>query len=569
MRWSDDIAIEGVGMMSAVAGSSNAEVHHLRMVLDAASDAYLCADASALVADCNRAAEQLFGCSRDELIGAVLPELMAPPELHEAYRALFQKLLAGAGSPEPFELPIVHPDGVEMLLEVSTWVTEFAGEPFVHALYRDVTGRMRLHEKLAEQARRLAEAQALAHLGSWGWELATDELVWSAELYRIFGIQEGAPVVLSSFVDRLHPGDQAWVEAEVNEAALHGDHLSYEARIVRPDGEVRWIAAHGDRTVDEDGVPKRLMGTAQDITDRKLAQLELERLAVTDGLTGLANRTLFDERLESALTASGRSEAPVSLLLLDLDGFKAVNDTHGHPVGDAVLVESTNRLAECIRPGDTLARIGGDEFALVLPGADVNDATRIAQRLVDAASTPVPVNDATTVTVGVSVGIAVSTTPSKRVGELRREADRAMYTAKHRGRGRHFVFTADMEPAGAGSLTVRPRDAHAWADYMVALRAEIAQRKRDGAISENSRAPASATRTLQLLLAAIEHLPHQREDAELPLPERIQLEEFVFHHSMAQDWADTLVADGVLSTRRPPRADAFWTQLKNQTFIAR
>lgn len=185
-------------------------------------------------------------------------------------------------------------------------------------------------------------------------------------------------VSYATFSERLHPEDREWVEAEVGAAALNDSPLSYETRIVRTDGQVRWISAHGDTTTHAHGVPVRVYGTAHDITDRKLAELELERLAVTDTLTGLANRALLDTRLEVALGGSQHTGEPVSLLLLDLDGFKPVNDTHGHPAGDAVLIELSRRLSECTRPGDTLARVGGDEFALLLPGADRSDATRIA-----------------------------------------------------------------------------------------------------------------------------------------------------------------------------------------------
>lgn len=547
---------------------ANVNVRRLRSVLDAASDGYLCADASALVVDCNRAAETLFGHSREELIGAVLPELTAPAELHETYHAIYQQLLAGGGSQEPLELTIVRPDGIELLLSVSTWTTEFEGNPLVHALYRDVTERTRLQAELAEHARRLTEAQALARLGSWEWEVATGAIVWSPELHRIFGIEEGTSVNYATFAERLHPEDREWVEAQIDAAALNGSPLNYEARIVRTDGQVRWIAAHGDTTTDGQGVPVRVRGTAHDITDRKLAELELERLAVTDTLTGLANRTLLDTRLEAALDWYRHTGEPVSLLLLDLDGFKPVNDTHGHPAGDALLIELSRRLSECIRPGDTLARVGGDEFALLLPGADRSDATRIAQRMVDVASAPVAIDDATTVSVGASVGIAVCGTLSTGMSELRRQADHAMYTAKRSGRGRHVVYTPELAPTGTESVTVRPRDARAWADYVLELHEEIARRKDQGALPEASRVPASVARTLEFLLATIKHLPHQREDATLPLPDRTHLEEFVFHQSMVHDWADTLLLRGVLATRRPPRATAFWTQLQDETATA-
>lgn len=555
-------------MMSALTESSDAEVRRLRMILDAASDAYLCGDASGVVVHCNRAAQELLGFSREELIGAVLPEFLTPAELHADYHALYQQILADGGSREPMELIIVRPNGVEGRLERSTWVTKDDGEPHVHALYRDVTERVRLQQQLTEHARRLSEAQALARLGSWEWDLATGAVVWSDELHRIFGIDEGTPVTYTTFADRLHPDDREGVETEIDAAALNGSPLHYEARIVRTDGVVLWIAAHGDTTTDAHGVPVRLAGTVQDITDRKLTELELERLTVTDALTGLANRTLLDTRLEAALEDGQLSGEPLALLMVDLDGFKTVNDTHGHPVGDAVLVEISRRFAACIRPGDTLARVGGDEFAVLLPGADRSDASGIAQRLVDAAETPVVINDAATVTVGASVGIAVCETSCTGVGELRRQADRAMYTAKRSGRGCLVVFAPELVVTGTDRLTVRPRDARAWANYMVALRAEIAQCKDDGLLPETSRAPASVLRTLELLLATIQQLPQQREHAQLPLPERIQLEEFVFHQSMVNSWADTLADRGVLTVCQPPRATAFWTQLRDATTTA-
>jgi len=480
--------------------NEGSERRRLREVLDATREAYFCVDASGRVVHYNRAAEQLLGIDRS---------------------ALQQVDLIGV------------------------FVTE----------------RVRMQEEFAEQARRLDHAQSLAGLGSWEQELATGAVRWSPQLYRILAMDEDAPVTAATLLDRVHPEDLAETAAAMAGALEDGDSLHLDTRMVRADGQCRWVALHADVVTGADGTAVRVSGIVHDITDRKLAELELERLTVTDALTGLANRKLLDERLETALLESEVVGPSVALLLLDLDRFKPVNDIHGHAAGDAVLVEIADRLARCVRPGDTLARQGGDEFCVVLPGADRADAMQVAQRLVDAASAPVRIPDGTEVIIGASVGVAVSTPPSKGIGELRREADRALYTAKRSGRGRFAVFTADLELAGTDHLRVHAAHARAWADYMGTLRDEIARRKDEGRLATSTKAPTSVLRTLETLISAIAHLPPHEDDAKLPLPERLQLEEFVFHQSMVHTWADTLADDGVLTTRRPPAADAFWFQL--------
>lgn len=553
---------EGVGVPPILTeGPSNPELCQLRAVLDGASDAYLCADASASIVDANRAAEALFGFRREELVGADLVALLVPVDRQDAYRDVYQQVLDVGGTEEPVESTIVRADGARVGIELSSWVTDEDGVHLTHTLYRDVTERQRLRHELADQARRLSEAQALTGVGSWEWELATDAVVWSEELDRIVGLPEGTLRSYETFIRRLHPDDRARAEAEIESAVLAGQMFSYEARIVRPDGGVRWIAAHGDAVTDDDGVVRRVRGTVQDVSERKVAQIELERLAGTDALTGLANRSELDVRLESTIDGRATTGEPVALLSLDIDGLKPVNDTHGHPAGDTVLITIAERLTECVRPSDTVARVGGDEFAVLLPGADRSHAAGIAERLVAAASEPVPLDDATTVVVGASVGIAIRGTSSTGIGELRRQADQAMYSAKRGGRGRHAVFTQSLESTSGASLTVDPRDAREWATYLTRLRSEIDRCKADGVLPAGFRAPASITRTLDLLLAAIEHLPHQPDAADLVLPDPVAFEEFIYYHGMVQDWADAQADRGVLATRRPSGADAFWAQL--------
>jgi diguanylate cyclase (GGDEF)-like protein/PAS domain S-box-containing protein len=309
-----------------------------------------------------------------------------------------------------------------------------------------------------------------------------------------------------------------------------------------------------------DGAVVGVYGVAKDVSEAKALQQRLARQALHDPLTGLANRTLLADRLEHALAGGERTGLRLCVLVLDLDGFKQVNDELGHGAGDELLVEVAVRLGRCVRRGDTLARLGGDEFALVLPDTPASDATTVAERILAelaapavVAGQPVPL----AASVGVACGEAAGLTPE----ELLRRADQAMYAAKRAGKGRYELFRPglDVSPA-AFRATVSPDDARAWAAYMRALRAEVAEQKRVGALPAATRSPASAHRTLEQLLTAIEELPHEPALAELTAPDGPALQEFLFHQTAVHHWADALADDGIVTVRRRPAADRFWGQ---------
>ncbi|MDP9435761.1 MAG: EAL domain-containing protein [Actinomycetota bacterium] len=177
-----------------------------------------------------------------------------------------------------------------------------------------------------------------------------------------------------------------------------------------------------------------------------------EHQALHDALTGLPNRTLLFDRTERALALSRRAGGPVSVLLLDLDRFKEVNDTLGHHNGDRLLCQVAERMAACLREADTLARLGGDEFAVLLPGADTDGAAITAQRLVDVLAAPVEL-DGLSVVVGASVGIATAPQHGATAGELLQRSDVAMYTAKEAG-GHVATYSADRDTYSADRLAL-------------------------------------------------------------------------------------------------------------------
>ncbi len=182
----------------------------------------------------------------------------------------------------------------------------------------------------------------------------------------------------------------------------------------------------------------------RDVSERKQLEDQLHHQAFHDPLTGLANKTLFVDRVEHAVARSGRATGRLVLLYMDLDNFKAVNDTLGHAAGDSLLVAVTDRLLECVREADTLARLGGDEFALLIEdAASEGDAIDVANRILNALRAPFSIAQRD-LSAGISIGIAFCTA-GLTAAELLANGDRAMYAAKRRGRGRYELSTTSFE----------------------------------------------------------------------------------------------------------------------------
>jgi diguanylate cyclase (GGDEF)-like protein len=223
----------------------------------------------------------------------------------------------------------------------------------------------------------------------------------------------------------------------VNEMTIHGMHA---------DGSDRWFGLRARNMTDDPDIAG-LIVNIHDVTDQKRAESELSHLAFHDVLTGLPNRALFNDRLEHAMRRNERTGYDVAIVYLDLDGFKNVNDSLGHGMGDDVLRQVATRLVSAIRPADTVARIGGDEFAILIESPDqpLEQATAVADRVLRAMAVPVRVGDDEMV-LSASIGIAISDLTSTSSSMLR-DADIAMYQAKTSGKGRWAVYDAAMRSA--------------------------------------------------------------------------------------------------------------------------
>lgn len=284
-----------------------------------------------------------------------------------------------------------------------------------------------------------------SHDGIWDWSPSTDEIIFSDRWGQMLGYPPGAlDWDLTDWLANVHPAERDVLANALDAQRQQGDTLSIEYRVLHTDGSYRWMQMRSAASVDASGAVERIAGAQRDITENK----------AFDPLTGLANRVLFDERLDSAMTALRSSpDEPFAVIFIDADRFKAINDTFGHEVGDQVLLVIAKRAnaavrefqATCLTPaGHTVARLGGDEFAILVEGIDpperIND---LAQRLIDTIAQPISAGERQ-FTVTVSVGCAVANATYDEPTEILRDADTAMYAAKTGGRGIARLFDPDM-----------------------------------------------------------------------------------------------------------------------------
>lgn len=309
------------------------------------------------------------------------------------------------------------------------------------ALYRH-----QLESKLKLSEKHLAEAQRIGQLGSWTMNFATGSIHWSDEIFRIFGKSAAlGNIDYENFMAQVHPEDQQLVSAAIQNAQEQGSHYSIYHRIIQADGSAERVVHHtGEISLDESGKPHYMTGTLQDVTEHKSTEARLWHMAHHDPLCGLPNRMLMYDRLSHALAQSHRNKDKVALMLFDLDDFKKINDNFGHQMGDALLVEISDRLRHCARECDTVARLGGDEFTLIIEQLKApSDAVIIAHKILTAMQEPVCI-DGQNIQVTCSIGIALYPNDATTLDGLLKASDSAMYEAKRVGKN-NFQFYIDVK----------------------------------------------------------------------------------------------------------------------------
>ena len=312
-----------------------------------------------------------------------------------------------------------------------------------------------LIRNLNDRTTRLSKAQHIAHLGSWEWEFTTGSLAWSDEMYRILGsAPQEFPATIDGLFSATHPDDRRMLADAIYAAARDGKGFGIDHRILRPDGAERVVHAEAEVDSSEAGKPARVLGTLHDVTEYRHAMTSLQHLANHDPLTGLPNRLLLQDRINQLVADTDGDGCLMAVMFLDLDRFKNINDTLGHETGDALLREVAERLRACVRVRDTVARVGGDEFAIILHGiAGPDDAAQIAQKILNTLE-PVFEVAGRELFITASIGITIYPFEDRKLEHLLRNADAAMYGAKELGRNTFRFYDAELNHRATKRLTL-------------------------------------------------------------------------------------------------------------------
>jgi diguanylate cyclase (GGDEF)-like protein/PAS domain S-box-containing protein len=415
----------------------------LQTIIDTALDAVVMMDSEGIITGWNIRAENMFGWPRNEAIGRVLHETIIPPQYRESHVSglkLFLKTGEGRVLNARIETLALHRDGHEFLIEVSVTAVK-TGEKFEFSSFiRDIT-----EQSAREKASRLATTvfntvnEAVVVTDPDNNIIAVNPAFTAVTGYPAEEVIGKNPRLLSSGT---HPPEfyrEFWGTL-ISTGSWQGEIWNR-----RKNGElyVEWLSVN--RVLDNMGRLTHHVAAFSDISKRKAVEEKVHHLAHYDPLTDLPNRALFSDRLQQALIAARRDKTHMALMYLDLDQFKPVNDTFGHAVGDLLLKEAAQRMQGCMRESDTVARVGGDEFIVLLPTVEAErDAAAVAEKIRHALNRPFALVGHS-LHVSSSIGIAVYPEHGSDEKSLVKNADTAMYYAKESGGDNVRLYQPDMK----------------------------------------------------------------------------------------------------------------------------
>jgi diguanylate cyclase (GGDEF)-like protein/PAS domain S-box-containing protein len=447
------------------------------MIVDTAQEGIWVVDSDAVTTFANERLADILGRSAIELTG--MPFMAFLNDEGQA-RASESFAILREGWPSTTNLTFERPDGTAVWTLVSSAPILrdgcYAG---ALTMLTDITQSHQTETDLQHKLEGFVEAQRLAHLGNWTLDDSSGVLTCSDELCVLLGADP--KVGISSFEVFLlfvHPDDRPRSMVFLQRVRTRSGPVSEQLRIITAQGAERWVALRGVLVTDVTEQQAKLHGTLQDISEAKAAEAQLSHLALHDQLTGLPNRSLFGDRLDHACS---RRVGAVTVMLIDLDGFKSINDNLGHAAGDALLVTVASRLRSALRPSDTIARFGGDEFTALLEDASADVARRAAERLLHTLILPIQL-EGQSVVVQASIGIAGGVVALASADELLRQADTAMYVAKSGGGSRYEVFSPQMHAAGVERRALERDLSHAELGAEMTLHYQPLADLRDGRI---------------------------------------------------------------------------------------
>ncbi len=415
-------------------------------VIDHLLEAVLTTDTAGVVKTANTRALRMFGYSPEEMRRITIARLLPVPFMNTPGLKLIDYMPGGAARMP--KLAGWRKDATTFPAELVVDAMRVDGEDRLVVIIRDIT----------EQMRSISLAQRLGRL----LDSASEEVyIFDAQSLYFTEVNKGARKNLSLKPDQLTRMSLASIATDLEPAMLQSylarlrggetEHITYKANHRRSDGSTYPVEVRLSFSRDEE--PPVFMAIALDITEREAAEKRMRQLAHYDALTGLPNRTLLFDRLKQAMRVSVRAERMLAVLFMDLDGFKPINDVHGHEAGDSVLQAVGDRLNAGLRAADTVARFGGDEFVVLAHSIrDTDDALTLAGKIHELFKVPFDIRGQK-VALSASVGVTLYPADNCDAEGLLRHADAAMYEAKQKGQGRTQLFQA----ANVDSSSAKPK----------------------------------------------------------------------------------------------------------------
>jgi diguanylate cyclase (GGDEF)-like protein/PAS domain S-box-containing protein len=448
-RWTAELENQEIGDLSGDSPLRESKAWQ-RVIFDSVPSGIIIVDPERhVIIDINPAATRMFGSERKHIIGSVCHKYICPAEIGQCPITDLGKTVDNA------ERVLLKANGDACPVIKTVTPILLGGRTYLIESFTDITDRKQAEERVRQSEKRFRDISEAA--GEFLLEMDPDG--------RLTFLSDRAMNVLG-YASRELLGRTPFDLMPSSEAdharLLFGEHLhnrtgfrDFEVHIATKSGRMVWVSITAVPIFDVDGTFLGHRGAAMDITERKQTEEQLLRNAFYDGLTDLPNRALFMDRLGHALRRANRTEDySCTVIFLDLDRFKVVNDSLGHMVGDKLLKETARRLERCVRPGDTVARLGGDEFVMLFEQThDVETAKAIAERIQHTLSFPFMI-EGSEIRCSASIGIALTSREYTRPEEVLRDADITMYRAKALGRARCEVFDPSMRLEAAALLSL-------------------------------------------------------------------------------------------------------------------
>ncbi|MGH2447943.1 MAG: putative bifunctional diguanylate cyclase/phosphodiesterase [Chloroflexota bacterium] len=433
-RSETDVLREANSRQAQVEQSLRASEKHYRSLIETSPDAIAVTDLEGRICQVNRRAAELFLYSTDEILGKHIAEMAAEEEGDRVAAVLRERANLEVESGYNSVYQARRSDGSLFPAEVSSaTVTDDHGRAVaITFVAHDISERMQREEALREREQRYHDLFQNAGDIVFTIDLQGNFTSINRMAERLTGYSEEVALALN-MADVIVPESLDQARRMIADKLAGGESTTYELSITKRDGGRLPIEVN-TQLLYRDGRPIGVQGIGRDVSERRRFEAALEHQALHDALTDLPNRTLLNDRLRQAVLSARRTDRRVGLLLMDLDGFKEINDTFGHHYGDLLLSQTSTRLRQVLREPDTVARLGGDEFAVVLPEAELLGAVRVANKIQASLAHPFPI-DGHRLTVEASIGIALFPEHGDDSESLLRRADVSMYVAKRSHRG--------------------------------------------------------------------------------------------------------------------------------------